>query len=346
MNFLTKSFHNTFLSGLVLLLSFSATAQETDLEIIYGQDEKNVYLTNKVKEVYVESDEYYNGTLIRPRFVSDYYLMDSNGQMIQKKYAHNGKLTGKTKYEYNSKGVLEVSTSFVRSADASRDTTWKPSSQHRHVKAGKKAPGHYRWDTTAGKWVAEKSGRTWVKNDTTYVEERTGSSQKSKSISRFYLLGSDPTILRHDHVQFSPKGMSEPSYYYTKTENGKVVESGKMDFEMEIMAYLQQHPEASRLLFTKYGFYPVMDKIARHSPGRRVPSRTYVYTAQGQLMQEKGYITITYTRDASGRVVTRTSDEGIITNYYYNENGLLEGQVSIHDDGRPYDSKFYRYVFH
>jgi YD repeat-containing protein len=139
--------------------------------------------------------------------------------------------------------------------------------------------------------------------------------------------------------------MSEPDYYYTRTKDGKMVESGKMDFEAEIMAYLQQHPEAGRLLFTKYGFNPVMDFIARHSPGKLVATRTFIYNAKGQLMEEKGYYNITYTRDSAGRVVTKISDEGIITNYYYLANGLLEGHVTSHGDGRPSESRFYRYTF-
>jgi hypothetical protein len=117
MNLLTKCSKHTSLFVFVLLLNFSAKAQEPAFDLIYGQDVKAVYLSNKVKEVFVESDHYYNGSLIHPRFLSHYYLVDKRGLVVQSMSAHNYKLTQRVEYEYSNKGELVLSTLYGRSAD-------------------------------------------------------------------------------------------------------------------------------------------------------------------------------------------------------------------------------------
>jgi hypothetical protein len=278
--------------------------------------------------------------------------------VVRSEYASSSnKINSRRDYTYDAKGVKTITTIYEvagRGDDGDRSSiSWRPYFQHRHDSFGKKPAGRFRWEAaedkkaTKGKWVQETVERAWIKNDTSYYETRNinASSAAFKKISRNYLSGFDKSIHRRDHLSYSPKALHEPNYYYDRWVDGKLLESGEMNFETEVGFYLQQHPEDNRLLFTKFGFYPIYDKIARSTFGRPVPSTTYTYDAQGRLIEEQGYNKVMYQRDKAGRVESvRTS--GTYTNYYFNDQGLLEGMVQVYVHGEPSETLFYRYTFY
>ncbi|MBJ6118121.1 hypothetical protein JAO76_07965 [Pontibacter sp. BT310] len=338
-------------AAFLFFLPFACMAQGQELDKAYGEDITSLYKRKGVKEVFVESDNYYNGKLTDPRFLSNYQLFDKQGRLIRSESYYPDKVSGRTDYAYGKNGLMEMFTQYdglSKEGDTDKSAiTWMLRNQHRYVPKKKQAAGAFSWDSDAQKWVRETTTRTWVKNDTTYEETRRKySSYESVSLTRSYVAGADKSIQRRDHLSYSPKGLSEPDYYYDRVIAGKLVESGELDFEMEVFQYLRLHPEAGRLLFTKYGFYPVLDKIARSAEGRRVPNSTYTYNAAGKLMEETGYYDGAYTRDATGRATLKEKEGGTTTNYYYNEQGLLEGIVILYANGQPSESKFYRYTFY
>lgn len=340
------------LAVLLLLLCLPVQAQQPSLDLIYGEDLTSLYKRKKVKEVYVESDHYGSGQLLYPRFLSLYELLDKEGRVMRLESGDYENIDRREDYEYDKNGLPTIVTLYVligeENATDRSALTWHQTQQHRYVPTGKQPGGTFSWEGHPGKWVRETTLRTWVKNDTTYHETRITYNREEKhyELSRHYTSGPDKTIHRKDYLSFSPKGMSEPKYFYEKIVNGKLMESGEMNFELEVYQYLQQHPEAAKLLFSKRGFYPVMDKVARSSAGRPVPRKTLIYDAKGHLIEEKEIAGATYTRDEAGRAVTRKSLGGTFTNYYYNEAGLLDGVVIVDTEGKPSETKFYRYTFY
>jgi hypothetical protein len=336
----------------------TAQAQDPELAVIYGTELSSFYKTKKIKEIYIESDRYSSGKLVHPRFLSSYVLLDSEGRVVRSEYANSAhQLNSRRDYAYDAKGMKTLTTIYEVAGreDAGKRSSirWRPSSQHRQDAFGQKPAGRFRWEVaeekkdTKGKWVQQTVERAWIKNDTTYYETRDAadSSAISKDLSRHYLSGVDQSIHRSDHLSYSPKGLHKPNYYYDKRVDGKLLESGVMSFDMEVGYYLQQHPEDNRLLFTKFGFYPLYDKIARSSFGRPVASTTYTYDAQGRLIEEQGYNKVLYQRDKQGRVVSLRTG-GTYANYYYNDQGLLEGMVQLSVHGEPSETLFYRYTFY
>ncbi|MBB6613145.1 hypothetical protein H7F15_19050 [Pontibacter sp. Tf4] len=337
-------------AAILFFFPFTTTAQEQELDHAYGEDIARLYKRKGVKEVFIESDHYHNGKLTDPRYLSSYQLFDKQGRLERIESADPDELIKRVDHAYGKNGALETSThydGFSKDGDANRDSiTWMLRYQHRYVPDKKGPAGGFYWDTSTNKWVRETTTRTWLKNDTTYQETRRKySSYETVELTRSYT-AADKTILRRDHLSYSPKGLREPDYYYDRVVEGKLVESGELDFELEVFQYLQQHPEAVRLLFTKYGFFPLLDKIARSAEGRRVPLSTSTYDPAGKLLKETGYHHVTYQRDAAGRATLKESKGGTITNYYYNAQGLLEGIVVLYANGQPSEAKFYRYTFY
>ncbi|TXK48630.1 hypothetical protein FVR03_07990 [Pontibacter qinzhouensis] len=344
----------------IFLFSCQSTVTEAqEIDPVYGEPLDELYKTRKVKEVFIERDQYYNGQLLYQRYLFQYFLIDENGYKIRRENSHNNRISNRLDMEYDAKGHLLASTYFQaasgkETAETDRkNIVWVQATQNRYAAPGRENGGEFRWDAINKKWNQISKIKTWVQNDTTYTETRTSYSNSFEltEVSRDFLLGKDKNILRHDYISFSPKGMSEANYYYTKLEDERVVESGKVDFEMEVLTFLERHPEYQRLLFSKNGFKPVVDKVARQSEGTLKPNSTFTYNGAGLLVEKKEYSERTiYQRDAKGRAITERSEHegsaGRLITYYYNESGLVEKEVRTYSNGAPEETRFYRYSFY
>lgn len=350
---------------LLLLISFQFTActpsadKIPEIDPVYGVALDELFKEKKVKEVHVEREQFYERKLVYPRYLAWYMLLDDHGRVIRKETSHNDRISRRLDTAYDADGNIISTISYEIKPGTSEDRSgregidWVYSERILQEADGNESAGKYTWSHTKQEWHQDYELRTWEQNDTTYTERRNlyGTYGQSRELTRTYLLGSDNSVLRRDYLNFSPKGMSEPRYSYTKIEDGKVKEHGNVDYEYELYAFVEKNPGKQRYMFSKHGYSTVLDELARQSAGRMEPKMTYQYNGKGQLVLANEYDTeITYERDAEGRATAKRerhtgTGSGTISRYYYNKEGLLTHEVKTTIRGEPSETMYYRYIF-
>ena len=358
---MTKCFKSASLF-LLLSIQFTACTQSVtvpEIDPVYGMALDELYKDKGVKEVHVEREQFYERKLVYPRYLAWYSLLNEDGRVIRKETSHNDRISRRLDTAYDSEGKVISTTSYEIKPGTSiertgrEDIEWVYSERTLQEKDGKLTAGKYTWNHAKQEWHQVYELRTWEQNDTAYTEQRSlyGTYGQSRELNRTYLLGDDKTILRQDHLSFSPKGLSEPSYTYTKIEDGKIIEHGNVDYEYELYDFVEKNPVKQRFMFTTHGYSMVLDELARQSAGRMEPKMTYKYNGKGQLILANEYSTeITYERDAEGRATAKRerhtgAGSGIITRYYYSKEGLLTHEVKTTIRGEPSETLYYRYTF-
>lgn len=350
------------LSGLLVLLSLTGKAQFP--ASVYGTEESEIYRRQGIKEVRITREQFYQSWVSVPVHLHQRQLIDKNGRVTRQESAGGSKpqMAHRRDDTYDAKGALVTTTVFERETRPEggylqdertpvTELTWVPYEQIRYQKTGKEKEGIYSWAPKPGKWSLTSTRRSYTKNDTTYTETQR-LSYTSKEITRIYPLGNATNITRTDYLTYSPKGLGEPRYYYRKIENGRLAESGKVDFEMELYQYLETNPKSRLMLFgAKSNFHRLHDYVARQNPGTLQPTGTYTYNQQGHLIEETSYGTkTTYQRDNDGRILTEKvvheDGSGRLVTYFYNEKGLLEKTRSKYLDGKPELNHFYEYFYY
>lgn len=360
---MTRSIRISFLSllGACLLTACSSSATKVpEIDPVYGVELAEIYDRKKVKEVFVERDHFYERKLLYPRYLTLYMLLDKDGRTVRKEAAHNDRISRRLDTTYDTDGGILSTVSYEILPGTSENRSgregieWTYAERILHAANGKESAGKYTWSVSEQQWRQQTVLRTWESNDTTYTEERDtyGTYGQSRKLTRDYLLGSDNKVLRHDYLTFSPKGMGDPRYSFTRVEEGRVMEHGQVDYEYELYAYVEKNPGKQRYMFSKNGYNMVLDELARQSPGRMVPNMTYKYNGKGQLILANEFQTeITYERDADGRATAKRErhmggGSGIISRYYYNPEGLLTHEVKTTLRGEPSETLYYRYTFY
>ncbi len=355
-----KRYLSTICFGVFALFFLMNQASGQGTENAYGRQQSDVFREKKVKEIRVERAPFKDGM----RNLEQRLLIDENGRVIRRETASNSihELSHRHDMTYDEQGNTLTFTSFLRRSEANGnaqaiitgpETEWVPSNRSQYRKEGFKKAGSYRFNPVNGKWVRETTIRTYVKNDTAYtITKNISYSFKNKKISRSYPLEGNKNVHRLDYLSYSPKGLSEPDYYYHKFENGRKIESGEVDFEVELFLYFEKHPEKRRyILGSKHGFYTIYDEMARHTPGTLKPNRTLTYNANGYLIAETSYGTrTTYEREPDGRLlsekVVHSDNSSRLTTYFYNEQGLVEKILTLNHGGIPGEARFYQYTFY
>ncbi|MDO6391880.1 hypothetical protein Q4E40_17210 [Pontibacter sp. BT731] len=350
---------------LLVLFSFQFTACTqsgstiSEIDPVYGVVLDELYREKGVKEVHVEREQFYERKLVYPRYLSLYLLLDDEGRVIRKETSHNDRISRRLDTAYDAEGKVISTISYEIKPGTSKDRSgregidWVYSERMLHESDGKETSGKYTWSHVKQEWHQEYELRTWEQHDTTYTEQRNlyGTQGQLRDLTRAYLLDGDPNVLRQDHLTFSPKGMSEPRYRYTKIEDGKVIEHGNVDYEYELYAFMEKNPGKQRFMFSKHGYSTVLDELARQTTGRLEPTMTYQYNGKGQLILANEYNTeITYERDADGRATAKRERHtggagGTISRCYYNKEGLLTHEVKTSIRGEPSETMFYKYTF-
>ncbi|WP_162426576.1 hypothetical protein [Pontibacter pudoricolor] len=344
----------------ILLYACNPSVNEAqELDPVYGQELAKLYKSKGVKEVFIEEEQSNNKTVTRTKQLVSYQLLNKSGLVTRLETAFGDKISRRVDTEYDTQGKLVVTTMYDLAANQTATSgregiVWRPASRKRMIASGSEAAGKYTWDATKEEWWQTSTIRTWEKNDTTYEETRDLHPHylgPSWEVTRTYAVGSSNQIQREDQLSFSPKGMGESDYSYTKVENGKITEAGDVKFEPMLFAYTQQHPEARQQTVSKHGYSTVMDKLARQYTGELEPNKTFTCNAKGHLVKKISYgRETTYQRHASGLLVASkqvySANVGILTYYYYNDKGLLVKEVSRSLRGEPGETFYYRYTYY
>ncbi len=325
------------------------------MDPVYGVELNKFYAEKGIKEILAFRDQYDGRKLVYPRYLYYYQLINKKGQVIRMESSRGNLITRREDTEFSEIGEPIAN---IRYSPQFKNDNPKPGRDSvEWVRPIRAIVVTHPADTDYSSPIKRKTQpneRIWTSNDTSYIEIKGLSYPGSIDIYRTFKLGSDPRYKRNDHIHFSPKGMGEPSYYYEKIERGKIIEKGKVSFELELWDYLQRNPDDGQYFLgrNQHAMNSIIDKIARQRPGKFEPYATYRYDVNGVLLTQKVSGTqTTYVRDPKGRLVTEQNvydgnQDKNITTYKYNEKGLLVKKTTMKINGELQEVITYQYIYY
>lgn len=355
------------LSHLPALLGLLLAASRPDEPLkpldVYGTEEAAFFSRHRVREIVVLKQGYYKGQS-SPRRTLAVQQFDRKGHVIKEwKYPSEHRFATLEELAYDAAGHLTDRTSYENASpatDTSRlGTTWQPDSRaHYSVAPGQPGYGE-RWNPQTNRWQRTETTRQWRSHDTTYVQTTRLPDATGGFMVRTYPISGGRT--RIDNVMtgkwFMNNMLFEPQYMYSRQENGRQVEVGRLLFANDLRSYLQQHPEVTKPEEGTEAYSQLLDQVARHAAGRAETLGTRTYDAQGRLLKDAAkFFFTTYQRNGQGQVqTTEHYIQNLLTApairqnrtvFSYLPNGLVASEEVSEDINGLVAVRYYRYQYY